>query len=95
MDQGKEHVRCLTEIKHSMQEVDHRMTSPTKKVFGQSLSLEHAHAKEGSGGGKNNVMMNVNVIIAMLSFLAETAMIVLRLFVLGKSASLLAALFCC
>ena len=45
--------------------------------------------------GKNNVMMNVNVIIAMLSFLAETAMIVLRLFVLEKSASLLAALFCC
>jgi hypothetical protein len=45
--------------------------------------------------GKNNVMMNVNVIIAMLSILAETAMIVLRLFALEKSASLLAALFCC
>jgi hypothetical protein len=24
VDQGKEHLWCLTEIKHSMQEVDHR-----------------------------------------------------------------------
>lgn len=39
--------------------------------------------------GKNNAVMNVNVIIAMLSFLAETAMMVLRLFAfLEKSASL-------
>ena len=46
--------------------------------------------------GRNNFVMNVNVIIAMLSFLVETAMMVLRLFAfLDKSVSLWAALFYC